>query len=55
MKKAYLVHFRDDGFHFAAPSLIFADGVFEVAMKNREATKIEEINCWIVPGQLKEE
>jgi hypothetical protein len=52
MKKAYLVYFESPS---PQPSLIFAEDIFEIAMKNRAAYKIEEIDCWIVPGQLKEE
>ena len=45
--KVYLVHFRD----IETPSLIFSQDIGSVGERNRGAWKIEEIACWIVPGQ----
>lgn len=33
------------------PSLVFAEDIYEVAGKNKTAIRIEQLDCWIVPGQ----
>ena len=45
---AYLVYFNQFS---NEPSLIFANHIDEVAKRNMEATKIEMLDCFIVPGQ----
>jgi len=45
---AYLVTYAISN---RSPSLIFAENIFDVAERNKAAIKIEELDCWIVPGQ----